>query len=94
MALLRYEEIVKGLANLDTPEGESYFTSLLASCGIETLPGDWRARIRVGSDRGQSGTARENLRGVAAEVPDELPDTQKRLVDFSAPGLRQILGYG
>ncbi len=79
---------------LDTPAGEAYFTSVLSSCGIEALPGDWRARVRVGSDRKQSGTARENLRGVAAEVPDELPDTQKKLVDFAAPGLRQILGYG
>ena len=67
---------------------------MLSNCGIESLPSDWRARIRAGSDRGQSGTARENLRGVAAEVPDELPDTQKKLVEFAAPGLRQILGYG
>ena len=44
---------------LDTPAGETYFTSLLSSCGIDALPSDWRARIRVGSDRGQSGTARE-----------------------------------
>ena len=94
VALVRYEELVSGLANIDAPAGESYFGSLLAGCGIEVLPADWRERIRVGSDRKQSGTARENLRGVAADVPDELPDAQKRLVDFAAPGLRQILGYG
>jgi hypothetical protein len=46
-----------------------------------------------GSDRKQSGTARENLRGIDVEFPDELPDMQKRLVDFAAPGLRAILGY-
>jgi hypothetical protein len=94
VVLVRYEELVSGLANLDSPAGDSYFATLLASCGIEALPADWRERIRVGSDRNQSGTARENLRGVAADVPDELPDTQKRLVDFAAPGLRRILGYG
>jgi len=94
VALVRYEDLVAGLARLDTTEGDSYFTMLLSSCGIEALPGDWRARIRVGSDRQQSGTARENLRGVAAEIPDELPDTQKKLVEFAAPGLRRILGYG
>jgi isopenicillin N synthase-like dioxygenase len=53
----------------------------------------WRERVRIGSDRKQSGTARENLRGIDVEFPDELPDMQKRLVDFAAPGLRAILGY-
>ena len=46
------------------------------------------------ADREQSGTARENLAGSGAfDVLDELPDTQKRLVDFAVPGLRAILGY-
>ena len=57
------------------------------------LPGDWRERVRIGSDREQSGTARENLAGATADVPDELPEVQKRLVDFAAPGLRGVLGY-
>jgi len=26
-------------------------------------------------------------------VPDELPDVQKKLVDYAVPGLRAILGY-
>ena len=47
----------------------------------------------MGSDREQSGTARENLEGLSAEIPDVLPDTQKRLVEFAAPGLREMLGY-
>ena len=91
--LLRYEELVNGLASLDSPAGEAYFTALLADCGIDVLPADWRERIRVGSDRNQSGTARENLRGPASDVPATLPEAQKQLVDFAAPGLRQILGY-
>jgi hypothetical protein len=57
------------------------------------LPGDWRERIRIGSDREQSTTARENLSRATADVPDELPDTQKRLVDYAVPGLRSVLGY-
>jgi hypothetical protein len=91
--LVRYEELVKGLANLESQAGETYFGALLTGCGIESLPSDWRERIRVGSDRNQSGTARENLRGPAADIPDELPDMQKQLVEFAAPGLRGILGY-
>jgi hypothetical protein len=91
--LLRYEELVAALGQLDSTVGESYFGKLLAGCGIEPLPSDWRERIRVGSDRRQSGTARENLRGLAAAIPDELPQTQRQLVDFAAPGLRRLLGY-
>jgi hypothetical protein len=91
--LVRYEELIAALGQLDAPAGESYFAGLLGACGMGPLPGDWRERVRVGSDRNQSGTARENLRGPAAEVPEVLPDVQKRLVDFAAPGLRRILGY-
>jgi isopenicillin N synthase-like dioxygenase len=58
------------------------------------MPEDWRERVRIGSDREQSGTARENLAGGGIfEVPDELPDTQKKLVNYAAPGLRSVLGY-
>ena len=57
------------------------------------LPDDWRERVRIGSDRKQSGTARENLRGPANDVPDVLPELHRRLVDYAAPGLRKILGY-
>jgi len=49
--------------------------------------------VRVGSDRKQSGTARENLTGVGVELPKELPELQKRMVDFAAAGLRELLGY-
>ena len=88
-----YEELVANLKNLDAPAAETYFAALMKDCGIDGLPDDWRERIRVGSDRKQSGTARENLAGPASEVPDELPETQKRLVEFAAPGLRRLLGY-
>jgi hypothetical protein len=85
---------VRNLRELESAAAESYFAALLRDCGIDALPGDWRDRVRVGSDRKQSGTARENLSGPASQVPDELPETQKRLVEFVAPGLRQLLGYG
>ena len=39
-----------------------------------------------------SSTARENLT-TRDEVPDELPETQKQLVDYYVPGLRALLGY-
>ena len=53
---------------------------------------DWRERVRIGSDRKMSSTARENLT-TRDEVPDELPETQKQLVDYYVPGLRALLGY-
>jgi len=94
ITLLRFEELLHHVRNIDTDDAEGYFGGLLKACGIEELPADWRERIRVGSDRRQSGTARENLAGGGKDtIPDELPDVQKRLVDYAAPGLRKILGY-
>lgn len=89
--IVKYEDIVANLKLLDTAEGETFFTGLFAACGID-LPKDWRDRVRVGSNKEQSGTAREKL-GVEIELPAELPDPQKRLVEVVAPGIRALLGY-
>ena len=91
-ALFRYEELVSQLRNLDAPAAQDYFGRLLDCCGIK-MPADWRARVRIGADRKYSGTARENLTGLPFVIPDRLPETQRRLVDFAAPGLREVLGY-
>lgn len=90
--LVRYEDLVDAVKNLDSPEAEAFFAQLFEACGI-TRPDDWRERVRIGSDRNQSGTARENLTGVTHEFPKKLPELQKQLVDFAAPGLRRMLGY-
>jgi hypothetical protein len=91
--LLHFEDLLHHVTHLEAPAAETFFAKLLADCGID-LPGDWRERVRIGSDREQSGTARENLAGGRTQrVPDELPETQKRLVDYAAPGLREVLGY-
>ena len=92
--LLRFEELLHHVRNPDTGEAESFFAGLLRDCGIGELPDDWRERVRTGSDREQSGTARENLAGGGElEVPEALSETQKALVNYAAPGLRQLLGY-
>jgi hypothetical protein len=90
--LIRYEELIRALGDLQSDDAGSYFGALFAACGIER-PDDWRERVRIGSDRRQSGTARENLSGVAARIPSELPEEQRALVDRIAPGLRSTLGY-
>lgn len=90
--LVRYEELVRAIKNLESDEAEAYFRGLLDACGID-LPDDWRERVQIGSDRKQSGTASENLSGINVEFPKELPDIQKKMVDMVAPGLREILGY-
>lgn len=91
-AMFKYEDLVAHLRALDGAEAERYFATLLDACGI-AMPADWRERVRVGADRKFSGTARENLTGMALDIPDELPAVQKRLVEFAAPGLRALLGY-
>lgn len=89
--VVRFEDLKSHLGNLETVEAESYFRDLLTACGI-ALPDDWRERVRVGSDRKLSGTARENLSG-AIDLPEQLPEKHRRLVDFAVPGLREVLGY-
>jgi len=91
--LVRYEELIHNLRELESPQAKQYFGELLKPLGLNSLPDDWRERVMVGSDRKQSGTARENLAGGVKELPEALPEIQKKLVEIAAPGLRAILGY-
>jgi hypothetical protein len=90
--VVRYEDLVHHVGALDADAAEGFFTELLEACGI-ARPDDWRDRVRIGSDRRQSGTARENLTGVGTELPERLPARHRALVDYQAPGLRAVLGY-
>jgi hypothetical protein len=91
--LVHFEDLLRHVKAVSSDEAEQFFTQLFTDCAM-TLPGDWRERVRIGSDREQSGTARENLAGGSLfEVPDELPEKQRQLVDYVAPGLRGVLGY-
>lgn len=90
---IKYEELYDHVNNIDTERALSFFQDMFAGMGISTLPGDWKERVMVGSDRKQSGTARENLANLTDEVPSVLPDVQKQMVDYAAPGLRKLLGY-
>ena len=92
--VLKFEELLRHVTAVDTEQAGVFFADLFERLGMGALPDDWRERIRIGADREQSGTARENLAGIGIEVPDELPEIQRRLVDFAAPGLRALLGYG
>lgn len=91
--VLKFEELLGHVKVLDSDDAEDFFRGLLESLNMGELPDDWRERVRVGSDRDQSTTARENLDRVTTDIPDELPDNQKRLVDYAVPGLRAVLGY-
>jgi hypothetical protein len=90
--LVRYEDLMGALSDLDGEPADRYFSELLSICGIER-PDDWRERVRIGSDPRQSGTARDNLTGIKTLFPKELPPYQRKMVDFAAPGLRELLGY-
>lgn len=92
--MVKYEDLVAAVKALDTPAAEQTFMSLFEAAGLASVPDDWRERVRIGADRKQSGTASENLSSeVGIEIPRELTAAQKAMVDFAAPGLRQILGY-
>lgn len=89
---VRYEDLVRYVGKPESTEANSFFRELLDAAGI-SIPEDWRKRVAVGADRKHSGTARENLTGIGLDIPDSLPERHKRLVDYAAPGLRQLLGY-
>jgi hypothetical protein len=91
--LVRYEDAAAAAADPGSAEGEAFFAGLLEAAGI-VRPDDWRERVTIGADRRQSRTARENLKlPQGLEFPATLPETQRRLVEFHAPGLRALLGY-
>ena len=91
-SMIRYEDLVANVKQLETPAAEAYFMRLFDMCGIVS-PADWRERVAIGADRKQSSTARENLSGGLTDLPDQLPEAQRKLVDYAAPGLRVLLGY-
>lgn len=90
--LYRYEDIVENLRDIDSKRARDYFGALLETCGI-AVPDDWKQRILIGSDKKQSGTARENLVVNNNRLPSQLPEMQRRLVEVAVPGLRELLGY-
>jgi hypothetical protein len=92
-AMVRYEDLVDAVKDLGSDSAEAFFMQLFADCELATVPADWRERVRIGSDRQQSGTARENLTAAEDAVPKVLTDHQKDLIEFAAPGLRKLLGY-
>lgn len=91
--VVRFEDLTRHLQQLESDDAERYFRAIFAACGIDPVPDDWRKRVEIGSDRRQSGTARENLTGPGVEIPETLPEVHRRMVDYAVPGLRALLGY-
>src|SRR3546814_14301667 len=69
--MLKYEDLVTAVRNLDSDEAEAYFMRVFEAAGLASVPVDWRERVRIGSDRKQSGTARENLTEGAIAIRSE-----------------------
>ena len=90
--VVRYEDILAALADIDSTSGAEFFADLLTACGI-AKPVDWQARVMVGADPKHSATSRQNLTSADIAFPAQLPEMQKRLADLSLPGLRAMFGY-
>lgn len=90
--VVRFEALQDHVRAIDTDQAEAFFSALLEACGI-AVPPDWRERVQTGADRRESATARENLTGIELELPTELGERHRALVDYQAPGLRRVLGY-
>ena len=93
VTVIRYEDLMSNLGDLESGRSRIFFEAIFDKAGLSQLPKDWIERVRLGADRKQSGTARENLAGLTESVPEVLPDKQKQMVDYAAPGLRALLGY-
>ena len=91
--IVKYEDLCGFVLNLDSNESFEFFSELFGSMDLSDLPTDWKQRITIGADRNQSGTARENLSNAIDVIPNELPEIQKKLINFVVPGLRELLGY-
>jgi hypothetical protein len=90
---VKFEDLTASLHDLQDVVSDRFFADLFAACGIER-PDDWRERVAIGAGRQQSGTARENLTGIERDLPEILGARHRALVDYQAPGLRTLLGYG
>lgn len=91
--IVRYEDILAALADLDGAAAAAFFLDLFDAAGLPRVPADWRERVAIGADRKQSGTARANLSEGVITIPRQLSAGQRALVDYAAPGLRTLLGY-
>ena len=91
--MIRYEDLVAAVKDLDSEAAEAFFMGLFDAAGLACVPDDWRERVRVGSDRRHSATASENLTIAEDHVPRHLNELQKQLIELAAPGLRAFLGY-
>lgn len=92
--LVRYEDLIGHIKNIESDDAKNYFQNLFTACGIK-MPTDWKERVIIGSDRKQSATARENINKAASsfDFPDALPEKHKKIVDYAAPGLRALFEY-
>jgi hypothetical protein len=90
--MIKYEDVLQHVQNPDRGAARDYFEDLFSYCEMP-MPEDWKERVKVGSDRKQSGTARENLSGKKFDIPKELPEQQKQMLDYAVPGLRKLLQY-
>ena len=92
--LVRYEDLLARVEDLEAPASEIYLTELLTAAGLGALPSDWKRRVLAGAQRRHSATDRSNLRFTRpTRFPARLSQEQAALVDYASPGLRRLLGY-
>lgn len=84
--MVRYEDIVEAIGDLDSKRSEGYFRATLGAFGID-LPDDWRERIEAASASEISWTATKQ-RG---DRPSEA--AFQRALEIEASGLLKTLGY-
>lgn len=91
--LVKYEDIVANLRDLQSPQADQFFTDILSFLCIPK-PEDWRTRVIAGSDRAISSTSSEKIESNSPGLERKgLNNFEKNIVNIVAPNLRSILGY-
>ena len=89
--LVRYEELVGSLDDLDGERGDRFSVrySRLAGSNARTIGESASAWAPTANKAVRPGTiSRESTM-----IPTELPQYLRKMIDFAAPGLRELLGY-
>jgi hypothetical protein len=87
--VVRYEDLLTHVKQIDSPEARKYFFSILEGLDIEP-PSDWKQRVLSGADKRLSATF---IKGVVYDHQKGLSKYHLDLIEVVAPNLISRLGY-
>lgn len=87
--IVRYEDLIKHIQNIDTPASYQYFNQLLTAIGIP-MPDDWKQRVKAGA---RTSISASYIKGQCQDEEGLFTEAHSMMLELVAPGLRKLLGY-